>query len=243
MPISFKVSQKLTPSMIIANDSNHSNCSTFGVEQTSQPKRLLDFARRSKSKKSSRKVRFNESRNKSYDNKTTVADETNRTWYARQDYEKFRNHNTAVVEKAWEFECQEEDCGRTCVFTQLLVDLYHAARAVNYQLSDASILLEKTPKNRQRIKELKKLYNKKGSSKDGWMDLIGLECHFLLSVKEDARRQRMAVQDNVQDVQDEYKKGLWNESEMYFEMRESCLNHSQAMGLFGQLLAMAQQQD
>eukprot|EP00527_Entomoneis_sp_CCMP2396_P003635 CAMPEP_0198154672 /NCGR_PEP_ID=MMETSP1443-20131203/68727_1 /TAXON_ID=186043 /ORGANISM="Entomoneis sp., Strain CCMP2396" /LENGTH=292 /DNA_ID=CAMNT_0043821369 /DNA_START=76 /DNA_END=954 /DNA_ORIENTATION=- len=73
------------------------------------------------------------------------------------------------------------------------------------------------------------------------IDLIGLEHHVVDAIKKDARVHREAIQDAVYEIQLEHNKGLWSDMEAQDELRESCINFTQASGLFAQLLAKAQQ--
>ena len=59
-------------------------------------------------------------------------------------------------------------------------------------------------------------------------------------IKEEARARRESIQDVVYDIQNEHDHGLLADDETCTELRECCLNYSQAFCLLAQLQALAQ---
>ncbi|KAL7559797.1 hypothetical protein ACA910_019797 [Epithemia clementina (nom. ined.)] len=72
------------------------------------------------------------------------------------------------------------------------------------------------------------------------LDLIGMELYVDCLTRSDVKERRESIQEVVYDIQNEYKAGLLIDRKAYeVELRDSCLNFSQASGLFAILKAHA----
>lgn len=176
-----------------------------------------------------RSVRINEDANEYYDNHMRCVEDCSETWFDRSDYEEFRASRRSVIQQALNDQKWGEDPAKLSFFHTLRT-LYMATRSVDYILNNVHDAL--TSKQQAQIQQL--------YSQDQYLELIGLEYQVCVDMKKDAHAQRDEIQDVVYDIQVETLKGLWSEVEAQTELRDSCLNFSQAAGLFAQLLAQAQ---
>mmetsp|Transcript_13457 Transcript_13457/g.17547 ORF Transcript_13457/g.17547 Transcript_13457/m.17547 type:complete len:215 (+) Transcript_13457:102-746(+) len=210
--------------MILANDSNHS---TIAVDtSTKQSSNILVSLPESQSR--SCKVRFDECQNEYFANDQRTGEECRTTWYHSEDYQQLRSNARELVLKA------NDRCSMTLGVD--LKEIYEHVCHVDFLLEDASEIL--TPALEKKITEI---FIKSSESSTEMLDLIGLESYVAAGIKKSCAQKREQIQDAVYDIQCEFEHGLWTKNEVEDELRESCLNFSQAACLFAQLLAKAQQ--
>jgi hypothetical protein len=210
--------------MILTNHSDHS--ATFKTDDSiKQP--ISPIVRR-RSLSSCRRVSFNERRNKFYTNTNKITvEELHVTWYTNEEYLQFRSGVRKLVGNT--LKEAENDYSRK-VFLNVLEELYKAVGSVDFVLHDAMVILTPAQKH-----NLYQLFNSNEN-----LNLIGLDYHISESLKKDAVQRREEIQDVVCTIQSEYDSGIWNEVQVVDELRDSCLNFSQAACLFAQMVAKAQ---
>mmetsp|Transcript_13923 Transcript_13923/g.30429 ORF Transcript_13923/g.30429 Transcript_13923/m.30429 type:complete len:202 (-) Transcript_13923:183-788(-) len=167
-----------------------------------------------------RSVAFDEDNNQYYDNTSRCAEDCAATWFTSADYREFRQT----------YREQTNQAAASSNF-KAIRDLYLTCTTVNFILEDASELGHAAAKVQAAAQSMTSF------------DLIGMESNLCAAVKKDMRKKRESIQDVVFDIQLECDRGLWeNVEEMQTELYESCINYTQACGLFAQLIAQMQAQ-
>ena len=184
-----------------------------------------------------KRVRFDERYNQIFVNHGRYAEDCHETWYDEDDYDDMRAYNRFVMahfQRQEPNERPQEEDAKNMLPNQatILRSLFYVVTSIRYEVGDVTSILSPALSN-----QLTALYT--GSS-NAAMELIGLELHVDKRLKQEAQARREAIQEVVYDVQKEYDRGLWTDEELQRELRDCCLNHSQAFGLFAQLQALAQ---
>ncbi|KAL7560984.1 hypothetical protein ACA910_006389 [Epithemia clementina (nom. ined.)] len=128
-------------------------------------------------------------------------------------------------------ELRKKDKSMQGQFSHTLQSLFDLVSKVDFVVEDPSSIV--SPEMQQMLSQL---YTKGDDS----FDLIGLEMHAESRLRRTAKEHREYIQEVVYDVQKEYQEGLLDEEQVHFELRNSCLNYSQAFALLAQIKASAQ---
>ena len=198
--------------MMLDNTSNHSKCSTLDVDLPH--KQSVSNCRR-------RRLQINERRNEYFSDSTRAAEDCHETWYQAEDYDIFRAH--AATRSA--------QLKETCrAYHKLARTLFAVLCDVDFVCNDCSLLQVWTSEVEQVLRE----FWHEHPDRIGWDDFLvpGLRTDFYERTK--------VIQDVVAEVQDEHAKGIWTQEEAENELRDCCLNYSQALVLFSQMMARSQ---
>ena len=207
------------------DDSVHSTGSTIRTTAASSKSFGSSSTRTIPNKK---RVRFDERYNQSFANHDRYAEDCHETWYDQDDYDDMRAYNRMLVAR---LQRQEEPQDKNDAI-EILRSTLHLVKSIRHVVDDATTILTPVVS-----KQLATLY----TGSDAALELIGLELHVDKRLKQEARIRREAIQDVVYDIQTEHDRGLFlNNEELQCELRDCCLNYSQALGLFAQLQALAQ---
>lgn len=219
--------------LISIDESSHSTQSTLTVRSHSKKPRKRAPTSNSTAE---RHVCFNEHLTQFFDdNKSRCANDCSENWYNEDDYDDFRGIVKERIQKCHKEQKNNHFLSEAC---QAIRDLYQQVHEVDYILPNALELMAEDTTKLNRLSELISSSTSCDEEEDD--ELIGLEHQLVLSVKNDLRQRRDAVQDAVHDIQCERRQGLWpDEDEMQKEIKDSCLHHSQCSALFFQLLAVA----
>mmetsp|Transcript_9242 Transcript_9242/g.19938 ORF Transcript_9242/g.19938 Transcript_9242/m.19938 type:complete len:233 (+) Transcript_9242:126-824(+) len=226
--------------MIPLDNSNHSTYRTIDEiikdrSPSPEPEKI----------RTGRKVRINQRRNVFHDN-TKSFEDVKKTWYGTSDYKSFRAEVKKVLSTFKEE--AEKDYAKN-MFLVILEDLYDTVRSIDYVVKGdcMNILTDEQKHNVLNLfKTIKGPKVQKASTSIHYSDfdhllLIGLEFHAVPHITREAQTERENIQDVVDEVQGEYERGLWDNQDLFIsELRDSCVNFSQASTLFGQFLARAQ---
>uniref|UniRef100_A0A7S3DRT0 Uncharacterized protein n=1 Tax=Entomoneis paludosa TaxID=265537 RepID=A0A7S3DRT0_9STRA len=213
--------------MIPLDNSNHSTYYTF--EDTIKEVPPVSPPSPVERKSNGRKVRFNQRRNQFYESNVQRQDIDN-AWFRDADYKRFRAHVKKVIAK---FKEEAESDQAKNLFMVILEDLYDTVRSIDYVVK-GNVMKILTPEQQHNVLNLFKACGPEA-------DLIGLEFHVVTNITVEAQRERENIQEVVDDIQGEYERGLWETSDSFCqELRDSCLNFSQASTLFARFMAQAQ---
>mmetsp|Transcript_14680 Transcript_14680/g.30295 ORF Transcript_14680/g.30295 Transcript_14680/m.30295 type:complete len:244 (-) Transcript_14680:48-779(-) len=160
------------------------------------------------------------------------------TWYTYEEMQQFRSDSQAIIQQALqEQEDKKKPPRQRANLYAFLLELYRLARQEDHMLVNAMDLLAS---NKRQVRQLQKLYHTKD---ERILELMGLETQIVLTLKKDVKFVRQSVQTVVADIQEECQKGLWSphSKALAQEFRDSCLNYTQAPGLWAQLMAQAHQ--
>lgn len=218
----------LTPKMISFPHTMDVSFHSLGSTITVHPEGKSQYARCQKKQRTARRVTFQEDANKYYTNTMRCAEDCVESWYASEDYKAFRAYAQKLAQIALEAQQAADD---KFSFFDALELLHKFTRKIDFSLQDIRSEL-----SQDTMELLKNMYISKSQS-----DLIGLEYYIIASIKKDAMKRRMFLQDTVQEVQHEQDMGLYDSAEAaQTELRDSCLAYTQTSALFAQLLALAQ---
>ncbi|KAL7559791.1 hypothetical protein ACA910_019791 [Epithemia clementina (nom. ined.)] len=171
-----------------------------------------------------KRVRIDESQNQQHVIHKRAFADMRETWYTNEEYELMRSRfYKAILDFKKRSSHQDE-----MSYSNILRALFELVASVEYIVDDPKSIL-----NDDIQRKLALLYTQEEMS----IELIGLESYVVSRVRREARERRDAVQEVVFDVQNEYNAGLLDDDDFSNELRDSCLNFSQACGLFAQLQA------
>ncbi|KAL7560985.1 hypothetical protein ACA910_006391 [Epithemia clementina (nom. ined.)] len=215
--------------VLLTNDSEHSTRLTFAADEgihkpLHQQQECIDSSAQRRRK--AKRVMFDESRNKSFANTERVAKDCRKSWYTKADFSSMRSEMQCTIQ-----ELRKKDKSMQGQFSHILQSLFDLVSKVDFVVEDPSSIV--SPEMQQMLSQL---YTKGDDS----FDLIGLEMHVESRLRRTAKEHREYIQEVVYDVQKEYQEGLLDEEQVHFELRDSCLNYSQAFALLAQIKASAQ---
>ena len=163
-----------------------------------------------------KQVRINEDCNEVfYQSLISSSVDRSHSWYSSSDYRKFRA-------------CFARDLSRlkTSKRSTALVDLYSLCCGVSYKLSDVSEVVSAD------FNTVATAFQHAHNSTS-----LGFESKVTRISNSETGDRAEAIQDVVQDIQQEYDEGEWDVEEDYAEeLRECCMAFSQADCLFAQII-------
>ncbi|KAL7559798.1 hypothetical protein ACA910_019797 [Epithemia clementina (nom. ined.)] len=191
--------------------------------------------RQEPSRKRSRKVHFDESQNKTYATKDRTAEEYRATWYSKQEYTQIRANFRKSIQKMKQQQEEQQSAGDLS-FQDIHQALFDVVASVDHVVEDPMSIMTSEVK-----KMMSLLYKCSDHGVEcSCLDLIGMELYVDCLTRSDVKERRESIQEVVYDIQNEYKAGLLIDRKAYeVELRDSCLNFSQASGLFAILKAHA----
>ncbi|KAL7561665.1 hypothetical protein ACA910_018555 [Epithemia clementina (nom. ined.)] len=227
--------------MVLLNDSEHSNRSTFEAAKVfHEDKSLFQHVAVTScinAGKKSNRVRFDKSRNQTLKRSESVSiDVLQGNWYTNSDFRRMRvkMRNDIQELRKQEMKTRQDNSEELYSISKNPRELLDLVLSIDYIVHDASSILSSEVKRIQ-----SQLYAKKWGADDS-MEVIGLELHLDFCVRRAAKEYRENIQGVVYDIQQEHLAGLLKDDEVHLELQESCQNYSQAFGLFAYLTATAQ---
>ncbi|KAL7564244.1 hypothetical protein ACA910_012271 [Epithemia clementina (nom. ined.)] len=177
-----------------------------------------------------RRVRFNERHNQIHNIHDSIAEEDSyNTWYTKKEYREFRNSVQDAV-----YELKKRSLRRSqnhdMSFAHIVRALYNLAASVDYIVDDPWTLV-----NDQIHHMLMVQY----SQDERFLDFIGVEKYVDTRLRRECKERVESIYDVVQDIQKEHEAGFLSDKQLHDELRDSCLNFSQASSLFAQFQAKA----
>ncbi|KAL7560983.1 hypothetical protein ACA910_006388 [Epithemia clementina (nom. ined.)] len=214
--------------VLLTNDSEHSARSTFaadeGIHKPLHEQQCVAFA--SQRRRKTKRVLFDESRNRSFVNVEKVAEDCRESWYTKADFQAMRAEMQSAIQ-----ELRRKDKKMHSQVSQTLQALLKLVSSVDYVVEDPSSIV-----SAEMQQMLSQLYTEGEDS----FALIGLEMHMESKLRRTTKEHREYIQEVVYDIQQEHEAGLLSQDEFHHELRDSCLNYSQAFGLLAQIKARAQ---
>ncbi|KAL7564673.1 hypothetical protein ACA910_021230 [Epithemia clementina (nom. ined.)] len=212
--------------LLLSNDSEHSTCSTFTVHQEIHKPLHQQECFQTKLSRKSKRVQFDESLNQSFANVEQVAEDCRQSWYTKQDFNSMRTEMQNTIQQLRKKDKKMQ--GQVSQPLQALLDL---VSSINHVVEDPTSIV--SAEMQQRLSQL-------FTHGEDSFDLIGLEMHIESRLRRTAKEHREYIQEVVYDIQKEQLAGLLSDDEVHFELRDSCLNYSQAFVLLAQIMASAQ---
>ena len=120
---------------------------------------------------------------------------------------------------------------RECPRVKAIERIFNAIHKIEYETDDVSEIFSS--------KEVENImYERVFASNSSWcMQYVGMEDRISTKINMNQVLRREAVQETVQDIQDEVDMGILDEEDAVEDLRDSCLPFSQTSMLFAQFMA------
>ncbi|KAL7560980.1 hypothetical protein ACA910_006386 [Epithemia clementina (nom. ined.)] len=213
--------------VFLTNDSEHSTCSTFAAKEgLHKPLHHQEECTTIRRRRTTKRVQIDESFNQSFANEERVAEECRESWYIKTDFQNMRAELQSTIQ-----ELRQKDKKAQSQVSRILKALLDLVTSVDYVVLDPFSIVDA---------EMQHMLSQLYTSGEDSFDLIGLEMYVESQLRQTVKEHREFIQDVVYDIQKENEAGLLSQEEVHFELRESCLNYSQAFALLAQIKASAQ---